>query len=142
MKRMLGATAVLSAVFVIATLSPQGFSQPLPDDIKIVKASASVAPEKAAFIGKWTGNWGGSNLPTILLVEGISDEGEVSVVYAWGNAYRVTPGFSRPEAKFKGDKLTWGTRPKFEFVLLDDGTMRGKRIGGGTVIAKLKRAEE
>lgn len=142
MKRMLFATMVVSAVFVMASFSTQGFSQPLPDDIEIVEASASVAPKQAAFIGKWTGKWGGS-LATILVVEEITDEGDVFFVYSWGKGRNFEPGFNRGVAKFKGDKLTFGTTAKFQFSLRKDGTMRGRRTaGGGTVTVKLKRVEE
>ena len=150
MKRTQIATMAFGTVLVVATSSAQVFSQPLPDNIRIVKPSASLSPEKAAFIGKWAGKWtsigrtGDPGQPILLVIEEIRDNGNVRLVYSWGRNTQNSfskPGFGRPNVKFVGDKLAFSPQGnQHEFSVRADGTMRGKRsLPGGVFEATLTK---
>jgi len=58
---------------------------PLPESIRIVPPDRRVAPELAAFAGKWLGTWeGNAQAEHILIVETI-DLPHALVINAWGN---------------------------------------------------------
>src|SRR6516225_5537413 len=82
---------------------------PIPDDAKVVPASAAMPESQQRFLGAWVGRWGGGGgLQHILVVENLQPHGSPSVSYAWGDnpGLGITPGFGRLGAEHSGDTLT------------------------------------
>ena len=80
---------------------------PIPDDAKVVPASAAVPEGLQQFLGAWVGRWG-AGLKHILIVESVQPDGSASVIYGWGDSPRlsITRGYSRLGASVSGDSLT------------------------------------
>src|SRR5215469_16315308 len=80
---------------------------PIPDDAKVVPASAAAPESQQRFLGAWVGRWGGG-LQHILIVESLQPDGSASVIYGWGDSLglNITRGFSRLGANLSGDTLT------------------------------------
>ena len=80
---------------------------PIPDDAKVVPASAAAPESQQRFLGAWVGRWGGG-LQHILIVESLQPDGSASVIYGWGGSsgLSITPGFIRLGANLSGDTLT------------------------------------
>lgn len=69
-----------------------------------------------AFLGTWVGQWDpwpfpGSAVPVTgvqciaFIVDRVDSEGNASLIYVWGQVYRVQPGLARRTAKITGNKL-------------------------------------
>jgi putative ABC transport system substrate-binding protein len=102
---------------------------PLPASIRIVPPDRRVAPEFAAFSGKWVGTMEGFlQEEQILVVEAI-DPPHALVIYARGNGI-VGAGTAHPQ-RFLSD---W-ERLRGEFV---EGTLRVSRPRGSTFIYRLQ----
>ena len=96
---------------------------PLPERIRIVPPDRRVAPELAAFSGKWFGTWEGDvKLEFILVVEAI-DPPHALVIVAWGNG-TVGAGTAHPRRV-----LSDWQRLRGQFV---EGTLQVSLPGGGT----------
>jgi len=109
--RFLAAT-LLGAVVALAALpaTPAG-TVPLPPDIKIAAPDPDVPPQRAAYLGKWTGTWDGI-LPTVLVVERVT-AGSAETIYAWGVAPRwkiSSPGWVRTTGQFANGVLRLSLR--------------------------------
>src|SRR5262249_18877162 len=68
---------------------------PLPETIRIVPSDRRVAPELAAFSGKWFGTWEGYITNEQLLVVEAIDPPHAQVILAWGNG-TVGAGTAHP----------------------------------------------
>jgi len=80
-----------------------------------------------AFIGKWSGSWGGVNAST-LEVTSVTEPGVARGVYTFRDAsWKFI-------AKFANGTLNWGDPVGgigFEFKLLPNGTLHGERYDHG-----------
>ena len=102
---------------------------PLPERIRIVPPDRRVAPELAAFSGKWFGTWEGDvKLEFILVVEAI-DPPHALVIVAWGNG-TVGAGTAHPRRVLSN----WH-RLRGQFV---EGTLQVSLPGGGTLSYRLQ----
>jgi hypothetical protein len=96
---------------------------PLPASIRIVPPDRRVAPELAAFSGKWVGTWeGDAKFEHILVVEAI-DPPHIRVIYAWSNGTGGA-GTAHPQ-RFLSD---W-VRTRGQFV---EGALQVFGPGGST----------
>lgn len=97
----------LSAILAACQNSPTQTKQssaPLPDNIKISKSSGDIPEEKAEYIGKWQGRWGGT-LDSYLVVKNVSED-RADVIYAWGtNQYVNQAGWEPHTGYFRGGEL-------------------------------------
>jgi len=73
---------MLSATFALA-----GPDAPIPPDINMVAADASIPAPLAQYSGRWSGMWvgAGDRLNHVLIIEKISPEA-FTAVYAWGDS--------------------------------------------------------
>jgi hypothetical protein len=147
--RFLAAT-LLGAVVALAALpaTPAG-TVPLPPDIKIAAPDPDVPPQRAAYLGKWTGTWDGI-LPTVLVVERVT-AGSAETIYAWGVAPRwkiSSPGWVRTTGQFANGVLRLSLRlpttvATVTYRMLPDGTLDATYLWQGYKShAKMVREKE
>lgn len=72
---------------------------PLPGDVTVIESAGPGSGLHRRFSGAWVGSWG-DTLKHVLVVEGISDQGEATVVYAVGDL--ATAGIVRSWNRYKG----------------------------------------
>jgi hypothetical protein len=68
---------------------------PLPERIRIVPPDRRVAPELAAFSGKWFGTWEGDRTGELIVVVEAIDPPHARLINAWGNG-TVGAGTAHP----------------------------------------------
>ncbi|HKA54711.1 MAG TPA: ABC transporter substrate-binding protein [Candidatus Binatia bacterium] len=102
---------------------------PLPDRLRIVPPDRRVAPELAAFSGKWFGAWEGDVQGEHILVVETIDPPHALVIYAWGNSTGGA-GTVHPQ-RLESDWL----RLRGHFV---EGTLQMSLPGGATLICRLQ----
>jgi putative ABC transport system substrate-binding protein len=68
---------------------------PLPESIRIVPPDRRVAPELAAFSGKWVGTWEGDRTGELIVIVEAIDLPHVLLINAWGNG-TVGAGTAHP----------------------------------------------
>lgn len=138
-----------SSALVTLAVSPSASaasSVPLPSDTKIVTPAADVAPEIAAFSGKWVGIWD-DTLEHMLVVEQINPPNAV-VIYASGEApsWGISKAsFGRPDARIEACTLTLTLkRPAtVTYRMQKDGTLDATYEWSGVPAhAVLKRVDE
>lgn len=114
----------------------------LPPGTEVVKPGADVPADLAAWSGKWGGIWSGI-LPSDLVIERISAEGDVQGVYAYGYAsqWNITPGSFRFRGKIKDGVLKFGRGRTFEFEMTKDGKLSGQSWRGGVNDANIVMAK-
>ena len=109
-------------------------SIPLPPNIKVQTAAASVPANVSGYLGAWGGDkrWNNMGRPAILIVESIDQVGTARGVYAHGlplapNANQNPPRFTRFAGNItdKGLRFTWGPST-YTFMLTSDGAMWGQ----------------
>lgn len=71
-------------------------------------------------------------LPSLVVIESVSANGDVRGVYAWGSYGTITPGTTRFRTKINGNTFAWGGNIKFEFTM-KDGKLHGERMSSGNV---------
>jgi putative ABC transport system substrate-binding protein len=96
---------------------------PLPESIRIVPPDRRVAPELAAFSGKWVGTWEGDRTGEHILVVEAIDPPHAQVIYAEGND-TVGAGTTHQQRLLSN----W-FRLRGQFV---EGTLQVIGLGGGT----------
>ena len=96
---------------------------PLPERIRIVPPDRRVAPELAAFSGKWFGTWEGDRTGELIVVVEAIDPPHALVIVAWGNG-TVGAGTAHPRRVLSN----W-FRVRGQFV---EGTLQVSLPGGGT----------
>jgi hypothetical protein len=103
-----------------------------PNDLRIVPPPASVAPERAAFSGHWTGQWEPGQLPHALVVEQIEESGVIAVYAGRG---RQGPFWNRNRGQFVGGtlRLTPGTTV-VTYQVQPDGTLFATLESQGTIL--------
>jgi len=102
---------------------------PLPDHIRIVPPDRRVAPELAAFAGKWFGTWEGDSTGELIVVVETIDPPQALVIVAWGNG-TVGAGTATP-LRVPSD---W-QRLRGQFV---EGTLQVSLPGGATLSYRLQ----
>ena len=103
---------------------------PLPDDISIAPPASTVTQDTAAFSGAWLGAWSGE-LPTALIVEQVSSNGQAQVIYSVGNLpfyYKIKADWFRQTGQISNGKLQLllKTGAKIDFTLEPGGLLMGK----------------
>jgi hypothetical protein len=132
-------------------IEPSGSATPpseasLPSEVRLVPPEASVAPQLAAFSGKWSGVWDGI-LAHVLVMEEITPPDAV-VVYAWGKApqwHIDQAGWDRVRGEWVEGTLKLSLRrPATVFYRLQpDGTLDATyEWAGGISRATLTRVQE
>jgi len=96
---------------------------PLPERIRIVPPDRRVAPELAAFTGKWVGTWAGDRTGELIVVVEAIDPPDARVIVAWGNG-SVGAGTANPRPV----PSDW-QRLRGKFV---EGALQVSLPGGGT----------
>jgi hypothetical protein len=76
---------------------------PLPDDVQIVAAGATVPAPRAAFLGTWAGRWI-RGFEHTLIVEKI-DGDTAFLIYSWGGAQDPRSGFRRSTGSFPEERV-------------------------------------
>jgi ABC-type uncharacterized transport system substrate-binding protein len=97
---------------------------PLPASIRIVPPDRRVAPELAAFSGKWFGTWEGDRTGELIVVVEAIDPPHARLINAWGNG-TVGAGTAHPQRVLSN----W-FRVRGQFV---EGTLQVSGPGGGTL---------
>ena len=95
---------LVALFFAPKTIGAAGCDTPLPKSFSVVPARDGLPAGLARFLGAWGGKWDGGFCNT-LIVEDIDLRGNAKVVYAWDTQGRIWEGYSRPKAKFEGEKL-------------------------------------
>jgi putative ABC transport system substrate-binding protein len=127
---------------------------PLPERIRIVPPDRRVAPELAAFSGKWFGTWKGDvQLECILVVEAI-DPPHALLINAWGNGtagagtanlQRVPSDWQRLRGQFVEGTLqvSLPSGATLSYRLQPDGTLAATQTWHGKVShATMTRVQE
>jgi putative ABC transport system substrate-binding protein len=96
---------------------------PLPERIRIVPPDRRVAPELAAFSGKWFGTWEGDRTGELIVVVEAIDPPHALLINAWGNG-TVGAGTAHPRPVLSN----W-FRVRGQFV---EGALQVSLPGGGT----------
>jgi putative ABC transport system substrate-binding protein len=96
---------------------------PLPERIRIVPPDRRVAPELAAFSGKWFGTWEGDRRGELIVVVEAIDPPHALLINAWGNG-TVGAGTAHPRPVLSN----W-FRVRGQFV---EGALQVSLPGGGT----------
>jgi hypothetical protein len=94
----------------------------------LISLGAWAQSAQSAFIGKWSGSWGGVNAST-LDVTSVTEAGVARGVYT----FRDTS--SKFFAKIANGTLSWGDPVGgifFEFTLLSNGKLHGERYDHGS----------
>lgn len=149
----LGLTIPESLLLRADKVFPASGGVPLPASLRIVPPDRRVAPELAAFAGKWFGAWeGGAQEESILVVEAI-DPPQALVIRAWGNGTvgvgtaqprRVLSNWQRQRGKFVESTLQVSPPSGTTFIyrLQPDGTLAATRTWRGeTSHATMTRAQ-
>jgi hypothetical protein len=94
----------------------------------LISLGASAQSAESAFIGKWSGSWGGVNAST-LDVMSVTEAGVARGVYTFrGASWKFL-------AKIANGTLSWGDPVggiHFEFTLLPNGKLHGERYDHGS----------
>jgi hypothetical protein len=93
----------------------------------LISLGAWAQSAQSAFIGKWSGSWGGVNAST-LDVMSVTEAGVARGVYTFQDAS------SKFFAKIANGTLSWGDPVDgigFEFTLQPDGKLHGERYDHG-----------
>ena len=103
-----------------------------PSDLRIVVPPGSVAPERAAFSGHWTGQWEPGQRAHALVVEQIDESGAIAV-YAGSGA--GGPFWSRNRGQFVDGtlRITPGTTV-VTYRVQPDGTLFATLESQGTIL--------
>jgi serine/threonine protein kinase len=124
---VIGLLAVGAIAAVVYTrLSAARTVAPLPNNFAIQAPGSDVSAQAAGFSGAWVGAWG-HQLAGALIVEDISANGAVHVIYSWGNA----PWFKAGCVNLTGTisnadlRLDPSFGPKVSYTLQPDGTLAG-----------------
>jgi len=94
----------------------------------LISLGAWAQSAQSAFIGKWSGSWGGVNA-SILDVTSVTEAGIAR------GAYTFRDVSSKFFAKIANGTLSWGDPVGgigFEFTLLPDGKLHGERYDHGS----------
>ncbi len=108
--RLLDRAALDGLLAEVEAKVKQSHLPPLPDDLKIIAPQTDVAPDVAAFSGKWAGKWA-ETLDHVLVVEKIEGR-TVTFIYSWGvaAAWRIThPGYRRVTGHVDASGVLRGT---------------------------------
>ncbi len=150
----LGLTISESLLMRADKVFPASGGVPLPDRIRIVPPDRRVAPELAAFSGKWVGTWEGDRTGELIVVVEAIDAPQALVIIAcgqgtWGadtaQPRRVLSNWERLRGKFVEGTLqvslpggsTWNYRRQ------PDGTLAATQTWGGEVShATMTRMQE
>ncbi|MGK7862375.1 hypothetical protein [Falsiroseomonas sp. E2-1-a4] len=116
---MIRQSPLLLASVVLIGCAAEGPARPATTATAAPTAQVQTGP--AAFVGRWTGYWGG-NAESTLIVESISPAGEAVGSYQ----FMQTPP-SRFQAPIEGNAFGFGSTFRFTFRLLPDGRMSGER---------------
>lgn len=147
--RFLAATLLGALVALAALPATPEATVPLPPDIKIVAPDPGVPPQRAAYLGKWTGTWDGI-LPTVLVVERVTAS-SAETIYAWGVApqWKISsPGWVRAVGQFTGGALRLSLRLRttvatVTYRMRPDGTLDATYLWQGyTSRARMVREKE
>jgi hypothetical protein len=130
--RTLPTTVVLMAFCAAlpATAQPQ---LNIPSNIHIVPPAATVPAIDAAFVGKWSGQWGGT-LASVLIVQQVDPSGKAIGTYFWGTDQYVTvPGSIPFVGQITNGTLRWngGANIVFQFRMAADGSINGEQYDNG-----------
>jgi class 3 adenylate cyclase len=110
-------------------------SIPLPPQLKVFAAPATVPPAFAGYLGAWGGDqrWGGRGRQVILVVESVDEAGTAIGIYAHG-VPSTTNAVTEKSARFvpfaatindKGLHFVWGAS-NYTFRPMPDGSMWGQ----------------
>jgi putative ABC transport system substrate-binding protein len=102
---------------------------PLPESIRIVPPDRRVAPELAAFSGKWFGTWEGDRTGELIVVVEAIDPPHARLINAWGNGI-VGAGTANPRPVLSN----W-FRVRGQFV---EGTLQVSLPDGRTLSYRLQ----
>jgi dienelactone hydrolase len=126
---LIARTIVALCAIAVWPLCSSRAQTPLPDDISIAPPAPTVARDAAAFSGAWLGAWSGE-LPTALIVEQISSNGQAQVIYSVGDLpfYHVKASWFRQAGQISNGKLHLQLKSgaKIDFTLEPGGLLQGR----------------
>jgi len=102
---------------------------PLPESLRIVSPDHRVAPEFAAFSGKWFGTWERNRTGELILIVEAINPPQALVILAWGN------GIEGADTAHPRRVLSNWSRVRGQFV---EGTLQVSLPGGTTWIYRLQ----
>src|SRR5262249_14944829 len=111
-----------------------------PEDLRIIVPAASLAPERAAFSGHWTGFWAPGQRAHALVVEQIDESGAIAVYSGSGSR---GPFWNRNRGQFVGGalRITPGTTV-VTYQVQPDGTLFATLESQGTILrSRMTRAK-
>ncbi|HTR42335.1 MAG TPA: serine/threonine-protein kinase [Pseudomonadales bacterium] len=116
----------IGAAIIVMHVTASRTQTPLPDEFSIQPPSPEVSANAAAFSGAWVGNWG-HELAGALIVEDVSSNGAVHVIYSWGNYTWFKAGWARETGIISNDvlRLDASYGPKISYILKPGGTLSG-----------------
>jgi hypothetical protein len=103
-----------------------------PNDLRIIAPTASVAPERAAFSGHWTGQWEPGQRAHALVVEQIDESGAIAVYAGRGSQ---GPFWNRNRVQFVGGTLRFTSGSAIvTYQFQPDGTLFATLESQGTIL--------
>lgn len=117
---------------------------PLPSDITLQmrEPGPDIAPDRAAFVGKWGGSLiigtAVKRRAINVIVESVTEAGDASVVFIWDKFNDQPAGGRKLRGKIADGQLSWGnctTGLCYQFKQTDEGKLAGERYDHGKKIA-------